>query len=121
MTWIVVWGWLKLGGYMGGRKPLTGSNRPAPTGFSPAYREVDGVNLHYIKGGSGPLVLLVHGFGIENVSALSIAVRFRDRPASRRYWVSTGGSAGSLQLQYLPDDQHGRRRWVGRRASPVPR
>lgn len=36
---------------------------PASAGFTPGYRTVDGVNLHYLKGGSGPLVLLVHGFG----------------------------------------------------------
>ncbi len=36
---------------------------PAPRGFTPGYRTIDGVNLHYVKGGSGPLVLLVHGFG----------------------------------------------------------
>ena len=35
---------------------------PAPDGFAPAYREVDGVRLHFVKGGAGPLVLLVHGF-----------------------------------------------------------
>lgn len=36
---------------------------PAPAGFTPGYRAIDGVNLHYLKGGKGPLVLLVHGFG----------------------------------------------------------
>ncbi len=36
---------------------------PAPAGFSAAYRRVDGVNLHYLHGGTGPLVVLVHGFG----------------------------------------------------------
>ena len=36
---------------------------PVPQGFTGAYREVDGVNFHYVTGGSGPLVLLVHGFG----------------------------------------------------------
>ena len=36
---------------------------PAPVGFAPAYRLVDDLSLHYLKGGSGPLVLLVHGFG----------------------------------------------------------
>lgn len=36
---------------------------PAPAGFTPAYRTIDGVDLHYLKGGKGPLVLLVHGFG----------------------------------------------------------
>jgi pimeloyl-ACP methyl ester carboxylesterase len=36
---------------------------PAPAGFTPDYAQVDGVKLHYLKGGVGPLVLLVHGFG----------------------------------------------------------
>ena len=36
---------------------------PTPDGFLPGYHTVDGVRLHYLKGGSGPLVLLVHGFG----------------------------------------------------------
>ncbi len=36
---------------------------PAPPGFTPEYRTIDGVPLHYLRGGSGPLVLLVHGFG----------------------------------------------------------
>lgn len=36
---------------------------PAPAGFAPAFRTVDGVTLHYLKGGQGPIVLLVHGFG----------------------------------------------------------
>ena len=36
---------------------------PIPEGFTSEYREVDGVRLHYVKGGQGPLVMLVHGFG----------------------------------------------------------
>lgn len=36
---------------------------PAPEGFNSEYREIDGVRLHDVKGGEGPLVLLVHGFG----------------------------------------------------------
>ncbi len=36
---------------------------PLPDGFTGAYSEIDGVRLHYVKGGRGPLVLLVHGFG----------------------------------------------------------
>ncbi len=36
---------------------------PVPAGFRSAFREVDGVRLHYVIGGRGPLVLLVHGFG----------------------------------------------------------
>lgn len=36
---------------------------PIPKGFTSEYQTVDGVKLHYVKGGSGPLVFLVHGFG----------------------------------------------------------
>lgn len=36
---------------------------PLPQGFSSGYDTIDGVKLHYVKGGSGPLVYLVHGFG----------------------------------------------------------
>ncbi|OCT24824.1 alpha/beta fold hydrolase [Pseudomonas putida] len=36
---------------------------PVPKGFTSHYQTVDGVKLHYVKGGSGPLVYLVHGFG----------------------------------------------------------
>ena len=35
---------------------------PLPEGFAGAYREIDGVRLHHVSGGQGPLVLLVHGF-----------------------------------------------------------
>ncbi|MYN28564.1 alpha/beta fold hydrolase [Duganella levis] len=36
---------------------------PLPPGFSSEYQTIDGVNMHYVKGGAGPLVYLVHGFG----------------------------------------------------------
>ncbi|SFB55256.1 Pimeloyl-ACP methyl ester carboxylesterase [Rhizobium sp. NFR07] len=36
---------------------------PVPAGFESAYSEIDSVKLHYVKGGSGPLAFLVHGFG----------------------------------------------------------
>lgn len=36
---------------------------PVPEGFESHFAEIDGVTLHYVKGGSGPLVYLVHGFG----------------------------------------------------------
>ncbi|WP_115720344.1 alpha/beta fold hydrolase [Gallaecimonas mangrovi] len=42
---------------------LAADEFPTPTGFTSAYQTVDGVRLHYVKGGSGPLVYLVHGFG----------------------------------------------------------
>lgn len=36
---------------------------PVPAGFQSTYATVDGIKLHYVKGGSGDLVFLVHGFG----------------------------------------------------------
>ncbi|OON40327.1 alpha/beta hydrolase [Izhakiella australiensis] len=44
---------------------VTGSTPefPLPQGFSSEYQTVDGINMHYVKGGHGPLVYLVHGFG----------------------------------------------------------
>jgi len=36
---------------------------PVPDGFTSTDREIDGVRLHVVMGGHGPLVLLVHGFG----------------------------------------------------------
>ncbi len=36
---------------------------PVPAGFASEYREIDGVQLYYVKGGEGPLAFLVHGFG----------------------------------------------------------
>ncbi len=50
--------------------PVTGLAQPAPAeefplpaGFTGTFRDIDGVRLHYVTGGHGPLVLLVHGFG----------------------------------------------------------
>jgi pimeloyl-ACP methyl ester carboxylesterase len=36
---------------------------PIPAGFTSQYQIIGGVRLHYVKGGNGPLVYLVHGFG----------------------------------------------------------
>lgn len=36
---------------------------PVPQGFKSEFKTIDGVKLHYVKGGSGPLVYLVHGYG----------------------------------------------------------
>ncbi|WMJ69641.1 alpha/beta hydrolase [Stenotrophomonas sp. 24(2023)] len=36
---------------------------PLPAGFASQYQQIDGTRLHYVAGGNGPLVLLVHGFG----------------------------------------------------------
>jgi pimeloyl-ACP methyl ester carboxylesterase len=46
----------------------TGARRAEPTanepldGFTSGTAEVNGVALHYVSGGSGPTLLLVHGF-----------------------------------------------------------
>ena len=36
---------------------------PVPAGFTSEFKTIDGIKMHYVKGGSGPLVYLVHGFG----------------------------------------------------------
>ena len=36
---------------------------PTPAGFTPGFREAGGVRFHYLRGGTGPLVVLIHGFG----------------------------------------------------------
>ncbi|TCM02172.1 alpha/beta hydrolase [Sphingomonas sp. PP-CC-3G-468] len=43
--------------------PVAQEEFPIPHGFSGGYETIDGVKLHYVRGGRGPLVLLVHGFG----------------------------------------------------------
>jgi pimeloyl-ACP methyl ester carboxylesterase len=35
---------------------------PAPAGFRHAFAQVNGINLHYVIGGTGELVVLLHGF-----------------------------------------------------------
>ncbi|WP_269792824.1 alpha/beta hydrolase [Stenotrophomonas sp. Iso1] len=42
---------------------LAADEFPVPPGFTSEFKTVDGVKMHYVKGGSGPLVYLVHGFG----------------------------------------------------------
>lgn len=44
-------------------QPAPAEEFPVPNGFAAAYREINGVRLHYVTGGQGPMVLLVHGFG----------------------------------------------------------
>lgn len=36
---------------------------PIPHGFTGGFEDVDGIKLNFVRGGKGPLVLLVHGFG----------------------------------------------------------
>lgn len=48
--------------------PATQEEFPIPAGFRSGYETVDGVKLHFVRGGQGPLVLLVHGFGQEHTT-----------------------------------------------------
>ena len=41
----------------------TTSQAAAPKGFTESYAMVNGVRLHYMIGGKGPAVILLHGFG----------------------------------------------------------
>jgi hypothetical protein len=41
--------------------PSTPFGAPRP-GFSSAHAEVNGAHLHYVRGGTGPAIILVHGF-----------------------------------------------------------
>lgn len=43
--------------------PAAEEEFPIPTNFKGYYKTVDGVKLHYVKGGKGPVVILVNGFG----------------------------------------------------------
>lgn len=36
---------------------------PVPDGFQSHFKEIQGAKLHYVAGGSGPLVFMVHGYG----------------------------------------------------------
>ncbi|WP_147675780.1 alpha/beta fold hydrolase [Xanthomonas massiliensis] len=59
--------WLVIGAVLTLAAPAfaadTADEFPLPAGFSSGYQTIDGVKLHYVKGGTGPLVYLVHGFG----------------------------------------------------------
>lgn len=52
---------------VGEKKPVIAEKHvdefPIPTDFISEYKDIDGIKLHYVKGGQGPLVFLVHGFG----------------------------------------------------------
>ena len=42
--------------------PAGPSNVDDPRGFDHRFADVNGIRLHYVEEGKGPLVILVHGF-----------------------------------------------------------
>jgi pimeloyl-ACP methyl ester carboxylesterase len=50
-----------------------------PSGFSSAVAEVNGTNLHYVRGGRGPAVILIHGFPEDWVEYQTIMPRLAER------------------------------------------
>src|SRR5262245_26426554 len=51
-----------IGGLMMASLAITASGQVAASGFQDQYAEVNGVRLHYVKVGEGPLVLFLHGY-----------------------------------------------------------
>ncbi|MDH5934107.1 alpha/beta fold hydrolase [Vibrio sp. 10N.237.312.C02] len=49
--------------FAGNGQSQANSEFPIPAGFESSFKEINGVKLHYVEGGSGPLVLMVHGYG----------------------------------------------------------
>jgi alpha-beta hydrolase superfamily lysophospholipase len=50
-----------------------------PSGFSSANARVNGTSLHYVRGGRGPAVILVHGFPVDWVEYRAIMPRLAQR------------------------------------------
>jgi hypothetical protein len=53
-----------------GEQPATETKKPdstiaanPPSGFQHAFATVNGVKIHYVTGGSGEPLILLHGFG----------------------------------------------------------
>ncbi|EJE8155354.1 alpha/beta hydrolase [Vibrio alginolyticus] len=48
--------------FAGNGQSQANSEFPIPAGFESSFKDVNGVKLHYVVGGEGPLLLMVHGF-----------------------------------------------------------
>lgn len=81
-----------------------------PTGFTSSTAEVNGTTLHYVIGGQGPALILIHGFP-ENWSAFAkimpgLAAKFRVVAVDLR---GIGGSApvqGDYETATMAEDVH---------------
>lgn len=57
----------------------TGPLSAAPPGFSSGQAQVNGTTLHYVRGGGGPAIVLVHGFPMDWTEYRSIMPRLAER------------------------------------------
>jgi hypothetical protein len=71
------------------------SQPPAPAGFRHAFAQVNGINLHYVIGGTGELVVLLHGFPQTWYEWAAIMPQLR-----KQYTVVTADLHQSLSVSY---------------------
>jgi pimeloyl-ACP methyl ester carboxylesterase len=57
------------------REAATNSIGDPPAGFTSDYAEVNGARLHYVRGGQGPAIILLHGFPQDWVEYKAIMPR----------------------------------------------
>lgn len=58
---------------------VTHANRIGRTHFSEAFVTIDGVRLHYVEVGKGPLIILYHGFPSTWLSFIDVMTDLSDR------------------------------------------
>jgi pimeloyl-ACP methyl ester carboxylesterase len=61
------------------REAATSGVGDPPPGFTSDYAEVNGARLHYVRGGQGPAVILLHGFPQTWVEYKAIMPRLAER------------------------------------------
>jgi hypothetical protein len=74
--WLGFVGWLVL---MAAAPAAAMDPGSPPAGFQSAYARIDGTSLHYVRGGSGPPVILLHGFPEDWVEYRTIMRRLAKR------------------------------------------
>src|SRR5262245_18800864 len=70
--------WAALVVSLAGAAPADGLDAP-PRGFTSATEYVHGTSLHYVSGGDGPVVILLHGFPEDWVEYRDIMPRLAKR------------------------------------------
>lgn len=82
-----------------------------PTGFASAQASVNGTSLHYVRGGRGPVVILIHGFPENWVEYRAIMPRLAQRftvvavdlPGIGRSAPASGGYDAANLAAYIHD------------------